>query len=156
MEIFLFQINRKYISDKDKSKIQRIIMNIAKESHQTEDKLSFIDMFKHGNLFRTLNLFFAWTMACVSHYALSFSAADLSGNIILNYVLINLFGIPERILIAVGINKIGRKKTLVSSHTILGFLCIGLAFIPKEHSTIILIIYLLAFMCAGISEYLYT
>ena len=80
----------------------------------------------------------------------------LSGNIILNYVLINLFGIPERILIAVGINKIGRKKTLVSSHTILGFLCIGLAFIPKEHSTIILIIYLLAFMCAGISEYLYT
>ena len=48
-------------------------------------------------------------------------------------------------------NNLGRKKTLVTSHSFLGILCIGLSFVPKEHSNIILVIYLLATMMAGMS-----
>ena len=145
------KVNRRNITDEDKSKIEKVIREIADESHKTEDSLSPLDMMRHGNLSRTLNLFFAWTMACVSYYALSFSAADLSGHIILNFLLSRLISIPENGLVAWGINLIGRKKTLVASHTFLGVMCIGLAFIPKDFSNIILVIYLLASMAAGIS-----
>ena len=59
--------------------------------------------------------------------------------------------IPENIIVAFGMNNLGRKKTLVTSHSFLGILCIGLSFVPKEHSNIILVIYLLATMMAGMS-----
>jgi len=149
--ITMAKVNRRNITDEDKSKIEKVIREIADESHKTEDSLSPLDMMRHGNLSRSLNLFFAWTMACVSYYALSFSAADLSGHIILNFLLSRLISIPENGLVAWGINLIGRKKTLVASHTFLGVMCIGLAFIPKDFSNIILVIYLLASMAAGIS-----
>ena len=106
------KVNRRIITDEDKSRIEKVIREIAEESHKTEDSLSPLDMMRHGNLSRTLNLFFAWTMACVSYYALSFSAADLSGHIILNFLLSRLISIPENGLVAWGINLIGRKKTL--------------------------------------------
>ena len=110
-------------------------------------------MLRHGNLFKTLNLWFAWIMACVSFYAISLNAADLSGNIILNYVLTKLTGIPQAGIIAISMNKLGRKNTLTFSHIFLGICLLGLAFIPKVHSTVILIVYLLSDMLAGISKF---
>ena len=90
-------------------------------------------------------------MACVSMYALTLNSTDLSGNIILNYVLSNLTVIPQFGILSVCINHLGRKYTLASSHICLGILCIGLAFIPKEQSTLILVVYLVAYMASGIS-----
>ena len=110
-------------------------------------------MLKHGNFLKTINLWFAWIMACVSFYALSLNAADLSGNIILNYLLTSLTNIPTAGIISVSINRLGRKNTLALSHVFLGLMCIGLAFIPKVHSTLILFVYLTASMTAGISKF---
>ena len=89
-----------------------MVYEIATESHKTEDNLTPIDMLRHGNLCKTLNLWFAWIMACVSYYALSLNAADLSGNIILNYLLSQLISIPGAGITSFAINKIGRKFTL--------------------------------------------
>ena len=150
--ITMAKVNRRNLTDQDKDKIEKMIKEIALESHMTEDSLSFLDMFRHGNLLKTLNLFFAWTMACVSFYAISFASADLSGNIILNYLLSKLVQIPENGLTAWFINLLGRKKTLVVSHIFLGICCLALSGIPKEYSNLILVIYLLASMSAGISE----
>ena len=111
-------------------------------------------MLRHGNLLKTLNLWLAWIMACVSMYALTLNSTDLSGNIILNYVLSNLTVIPQFGILSVCINRLGRKYTLASSHICLGILCIGLAFIPKEQSTLILIVYLVAYMASGISMHM--
>ena len=142
------------INDNDKSQIEKLIKDIAAESHETEDNLTPLDMLRHGNLFKTLNLWFAWIMACVSFYAISLNAADLSGNIILNYVLTKLTGIPQAGIIAISMNKLGRKNTLTLSHIFLGICLLGLAFIPKVHSTIILVVYLLSDMLAGISMFI--
>ena len=150
--ITMAKVNRRNLTDQDKDRIEKMIKEIASESHMTEDSLSFLDMFRHGNLLKTLNLFFAWTMACVSFYAISFASADLSGNIILNYLLSKLVQIPENGLTAWFINFLGRKKTLVASHTFLGICCLALSGIPKDYSNLILVIYLLASMTAGISE----
>ena len=143
---------KRQISEIDKQKIKEIIQNIAVESHKTEDNLSLLDMVKHGNLFKTLNLWFAWITVCISYYALSLNAADLGGNIILNYVLKSLVGIlvPYPIL-ALSMNKIGRKYSLVSSHTFLGTSLLCLAFIPKEYTIGVLIFYLLSIMASAIS-----
>ena len=89
-----------------------MVYEIATESHKTEDNLTPLDMLRHGNLCKTLNLWFAWIMACVSYYALSLNAADLSGNIILNYLLSQLISIPGAGITSFAINKIGRKFTL--------------------------------------------
>ena len=108
-------------------------------------------MLKHGNLFKTLNLWFAWITVCISYYALSLNAADLGGNIILNYVLKSLVGLVSSPILALSMNKLGRKYSLVSSHVFLGTLLLCLAFIPKEYTTGVLIFYLLSSMAIGIS-----
>ena len=108
MNNFLFRS----LSENDKSQIEKLVYEIATESHKTEDNLTPLDMLRHGNLCKTLNLWFAWIMACVSYYALSLNAADLSGNIILNYLLSQLISIPGAGITSFAINKIGRKFTL--------------------------------------------
>ena len=149
--IFNFFVLCRKISEIDKCKIKEIIGEIAKESHKTEDNLSPLDMLKHGNLFKTLNLWFAWITVCISYYALSLNAADLGGNIILNYVLKSLVGLVSSPILALSMNKLGRKYSLVSSHVFLGTLLLCLAFIPKEYTTGVLIFYLLSSMAIGIS-----
>ena len=86
------KINNKSISDDDKNNINKLITEIAKETHETETILTPLDMFKHNNMTKTMILFFSWTMSCISFYGLSLNSARLSGNIILNFVLMKVDG----------------------------------------------------------------
>ena len=60
---------------------------LAIDSHATEDKLTILDMFKHGQAMKTLILCLAWIMTCISFYAIGLNSSDLAGNIIVNYML---------------------------------------------------------------------
>ena len=50
------KMNRKNISSDDEIKIRNILTKIAEKSHKTEDKLTPLDMFKHGQLIKSLIL----------------------------------------------------------------------------------------------------
>ena len=50
------KINGKNISSEDEIKIRNILTRIAEKSHKTEDKLTPLDMFKHGQMIKSLIL----------------------------------------------------------------------------------------------------
>ena len=50
------KINGKILSLDDEIKIRNLLSKIAEESHKTEDKLTPWDMFKHGQLMKSLIL----------------------------------------------------------------------------------------------------
>ena len=50
------KINGKTLSSDDEIKIRNLVSKLAEESHKTEDKLTPWDMFKHGQLMKSLIL----------------------------------------------------------------------------------------------------
>ena len=120
--------------------------------NETEESLSPLDMFKGTKTtIRTLILMFAWMNVCVGYYALSFSTTKLSGDIVLNYLYGTIFDSPMCILLYFTIDGLGRRALLLLSQLLLGLACIALAFIPKDASTAILIVYLVGKTAAGLA-----
>ena len=146
------KINGKELDKEDLGKVREMVNLIAEESHQTEDKLTPLDMFKKGHCVQSCILVLAWITACISFYALSLNSSDLAGDIMLNFFLSRTSGFGVALGILLIANKLGRVKSLVASHTILGLGCIGLAFIPKEKINILLTVYVLASIFASISK----
>lgn len=146
------KMNGKDIDAVTEEKITEIVKVIASESHQTEDKLTPLDMFRKGHTLKSLNLCLAWITTCVSFYALSLNATALSGHIVLNFFLSRMANIGAVITTLTTINYFGRIKVLVASHTILGACCIALAFMSKNDTKAILAIYIIANIAAATSK----
>ena len=93
----------------------------------------------------------SWIMANVGYYTLSLSGATLSGDFFLNYVLtftISLF-ISVFLWLVLDRFKVGRKALLVGTGVTVGICCLILAFIPKDLTNPILIIYLIGIFSVG-------
>lgn len=150
--LLMAKINGKTLNPQDEAKMKELVLEIAKDSHVTEDTLTPLDMFRQGHAIKSLILVFAWITSCISFYALSLNSSDLNGDIMLNFFLSRTSGF----LVAFGIlliaNYFGRTKSLVASHTCLGLACIGLAFIPKENINAVRTVYVLANVVASISK----
>jgi len=153
MEVLLriAKINGKKLEPEDETKMLEIVKAVANESHKTEDKLTPLDMFRQGHAVKSLILVFAWITSCISFYALSLNSNDLSGDIMLNFFFSRTSGFGVAIGILLIANFFGRTKSLVTSHTLLGISCIGLAFIPKDNVNAVLIVYVFANIVASIS-----
>ena len=164
------KINQKALSTEDEEKVRVLVHAIAEESHQTEDKLTpignnfdfghfdeislkilFTDMFRNGHAIKSLILCLAWITSCISFYALSLNTSDLSGDIMLNFFLARTSGFGVAIIIVLVANFLGRTLSLTISHTVLGWSCIGLAFIPSENRYAVLVVYILANIVASVS-----
>ena len=109
-------------------------------------------MFRKGHLVKSLILFLAWITACISFYALGLNSSDLSGDIMLNFFYSRTSGFGVAIIIVLIANYLGRTLSLTISHTILGLACIGLAFIPPENTSAVLVVYILASIVASVSK----
>ena len=139
-----------------------MVHDIATEQRETSERLTPVDMFKHGQLVKTLVLFFAWITVCMTAYTLGLNATHLSGHIALNFLLSRITALPMTIIMYFTVNRFGRVNTLGVSHTMLGLGCLGLAFIPKEQNLIsvlpknifVIIIYFVANMFVGLSKYI--
>ena len=146
------ETNKEEILESDKQEIETIIHEIACENDQKSEKLTPLDLFKHGQWKTTLILSYAWISMCVSYFALSLNSSDLHGNIYINYVLTrltNFLVIPAVLGPSI---YFGLRTTLATGQTLLGLSCIGLAFIPKENVTAVLIVYLLSVTIATTSK----
>ena len=111
--------------------MKSILEEIASESHKSEDHLKPWDMFRKGHAVKSLILCLGWITSCVSFYALTLNATDLSGHIVLNFTLSVSANFGTCLVILLTTNYFGRTKSLVASHTVLGLSCLALAFIPK-------------------------
>ena len=66
----------------------------------------------------------------------------------------NISGIADVIYVLLTANYIGRRYALSIAHLFIGVSCVSMAFIPKEYSNTILVLYLLATVFAGASKYI--
>ena len=99
-------------------------------------------MFRHGQLIKSLILCLAWSVTCISFYALSLHSSDLSGDAILNFFLARTTSFGIGIYVMLTSNFIGRRYSFSLALGILGSSCIILAFLPKDFKTTILVVYL--------------
>ena len=125
-----------------------LIDNFLEKTREEVDKekritMSVLELFQPKFRLTFFILSSCWVMANVGNYSLILSGAKLSGNFYLNYTLtfsINLF---ISVFLWVTIRSFGRKATLAGTGLTVGVCCLILAFIPKDLSTPILIIYLI-------------
>ena len=149
------KVNGKILSSTDELKIRKMLAEIGASSHKTEDKLTPLDMFRHGQMVKSLILNFAWIVTCVSFYAIGLNSSLLSGNVIMNFFLARTtnFGAAAYIVLTVNFKCIGRRLSLSIAYFILGISCLALAFMPKEQNQLLLAFYLIAQMVATASKY---
>ena len=145
------KMNKKVLNENDERIIEKTVKEIA-ASEKTENTSNPLEFFRHGQLKKTIILSLAWICVCVSYYALSLNSSDLSGDIYINFFLSRttvLFTIPAILGPSI---YFGLRFSLASSQIILGLSCIILAFIPKENSTAVLVVYLFANLVASTSK----
>ena len=144
--------NQREINDNDKKEIQAIINDIGMESKATENQLSPLDIFKHGQMTKVVVLGLAWIGVCVSYYALSLNSSKLSGDIYINFFLsrtVVLLIIPS---ILAPSFFFGLRISFSALQVLLGISCITLAFIPRDQTTAVLVVYLFSTLMAGTSK----
>ena len=147
-----FLLAGRTISSDDENKIRKFLSELANEASGVEEKFYPWDMFRHGQFIKSTILSLAWITVCISFYALGLNSADLDGDIIYNFFLlrmVDIISLPITVLPAV---YFGIRKSLAVSHICLGIMCLTLAFIPKEQTTAVLIIYLGSNIVAGTSN----
>ena len=86
-------MNGRKLSSEDEVKMRDLMSKMANDFHSADDKLTILDMFKHGQVSKTLILFLAWVATCTSSYAIKLNSSDLNGNIIFNFLIARTFGI---------------------------------------------------------------
>jgi len=153
------KVNKRELNPSSIAKIKDIVHDIADEQATTRENLTPLDMFKHGQLVKTLVIILAWITVCTSAYALGLNSTSLSGHIVFNFLLSRITALPVTIMMYFTVNRFGRVNTLGVSHIMLGIGCLGLAFIPKEQNLIavlpknifVIVIYFVANMFVGLS-----
>ena len=135
------------------SQIEAMVHNIATEQKETSERLTPLDMFKHGQLVKTLVLFFAWITVCMTAYTLGLNATHLSGHIALNFLLSRITALPMTVIMYFTVNRFGRVKTLGSSHITMGIFCLYLSGVCKDEKVLVVVIYFLANMFVGLSKF---
>ena len=131
-----------------------MLSELTDEASGNKEKFYPWDMFRHGQFVKSTILTLAWITVCISFYALSLNSADLDGDIIFNYFLtrmVDIIGLPICVLAPI---YFGVRKSLGVCHICLGIMCLCLAFIPKDQTTAVLILYLGSNIVAGTSKLL--
>ena len=137
--------NGKNLSSENITLVENFLQKTSEEKDKDEKRrtLSVLELFQPKFRFTFFILSCCWVMANVGNYTLILSGAKLSGNFYFNYTLtfsINLF---ISVFLWVTIRSFGRKATLAGTGLSVGVCCLILAFIPKDLSTPILVIYLI-------------
>ena len=148
--------NGRTLSNNDEVKVKKMLAEIANES--TLETLTPLDVFKHGQIQKTLILYLAWIITCISFYAIGLNSSMLSGNILVNFFLARSmnFGAVLYYFFTANYSRFGRRFSLSFAYFIMGSSFLVLAFVPKNEDKVILTFYLLANMIAIASKHFCT
>ncbi|XP_059089923.1 organic cation transporter protein-like isoform X2 [Tigriopus californicus] len=142
--------NGKVISEKDAQAIRTALQTISQEAKAAKEvQLTVYDMFGSHFYRKTLILMGLWISGILSYYALALNVDGLAGDIFVNYVVTTLADIPAHLSVFLLVDSLGRRKCMASSFIGLGISCLLMAFVPKQNSTLILLLYLVGKYCAS-------
>ena len=97
----------------------------------------------------TLILILNWVISIVTAYALVLNMNALAGDVFINYVLMEIIRAPGELAAYYFMVKIGRQRSLAAFMFGQGLFALGLAFLPKSNSALILTTFLMAKTCAS-------
>ena len=128
--------NRREVTLDQRQEIRAILSKIEREAHQTsEENLNILNMFRNGNLKKTLILLLNWITVCVGSYTLLLNSTKLSGDLFINYSLSVVLGdLPGTFALMVTMKYFGRRFNMFYVQTVVGLCCLVLAFTPKTVS----------------------
>ena len=103
--------------------------------HISGDKVTPMDLFTSGRTLalQTIIQSIIWMTSGLLFYGITLAAADLGGNLYINFVLGSLIEIPGYLICMWGVNRFGRKKVAISSTVVSSLGCIIVYFLPINH-----------------------
>ena len=145
------EANGKSLSSDNITLVDNFLQKISSETNQEEKRraTSVLELFQPKFRLTFAILSCCWIMANVGNYTLILSGAKLSGDFYLNYTLTFSIKLFISVFLWFTIGRFGRKAILAGTGMTVGICCLTLAFIPKDLTTPILIIYLIGVFAVG-------
>ncbi|XP_049871418.1 organic cation transporter protein-like isoform X2 [Pectinophora gossypiella] len=107
---------------------------LLKQQNQTGDKKSQFSKAIRSSIIwkRLLICSFLWVTCSLVYYGLSINSVNLSGNRYVSFMLVVLVEIPAYIVVAIVLDKYGRKKTLIPCYLLCAVTSLLFAFLPSD------------------------
>lgn len=143
--------NGKNLSPDNIALLDNFLQNTSEGANQEERRpaTSVLQLFQPKFRLTFAILSCCWIMANVGNYTLILSGAKLSGDFYLNYFLTFSIKLFISVFLWFAIGRFGRKAILAGTGLICGVCCLTLAFIPKDLTYPILVIYLIGVFAIG-------
>lgn len=144
--------NGKKLSPENITLVDNFLQKIDDGTTKEERKraTSILELFQPKFRLTFAILTCCWIMANVGSYTLSLSAATLSGDFFLNYALTFTMSLFISVFLWLVLwFRVGRKAILAGTGLTVGICCLTLAFIPKDLTNPILIIFLIGTFAVG-------
>ena len=119
--------NGKTLTEDERNVIKSTLILIENDANKTigQENLTPLDMFRRGQLMKTIILLLNWVTVCIGHYTLVLNSTKLHGDLFTNYTLVVLVGdLPGTISLLITLRLFGRRFNLFYTQFILGNLLI--------------------------------
>ncbi|XP_032856167.2 solute carrier family 22 member 16 isoform X3 [Tyto alba] len=123
-------------------------------------KHDILDLFCNWDIARrTITVWLIWFTGSLGYYVFSLSSVNLGGNEYLNLFLIGAVELPCYIIACIGMDKLGRRNTLIPFLILSALICVLIMFIPQDFSILIILANMAGKFSIGVAFgliYLYT
>ncbi|NXG31271.1 S22AG protein, partial [Dromaius novaehollandiae] len=108
---------------------------------------------------RTITVWLVWFTGSLGYYVFSLSSVNLGGNEYLNLFLIGAVELPSYVIACIGMDKLGRRNTLIPFLLSSALICVLIMFIPQDFNILIILANMAGKFSIGVAFgliYLYT
>ncbi|NXD15384.1 S22AG protein, partial [Nothocercus nigrocapillus] len=123
-------------------------------------KHNILDLFCNWPIARrTVTVWLVWFTGSLGYYVFSLSSVNLGGNEYLNLFLIGAVELPSYVIACIGMDKLGRRNTLIPFLLSSALICVLIMFIPQDFSILIILANMAGKFSIGVAFgliYLYT
>ncbi|XP_014461339.1 solute carrier family 22 member 16 [Alligator mississippiensis] len=126
----------------------------------TTKKHNILDLFCNRYIARrTITVWLIWFTGSLGYYVFSLSSVNLGGNEYLNLFLIGVVELPSYVIACIGMDKLGRRNTLIPSLISSALICVLIMLIPQDFNVLIILANMAGKFTIGVAFgliYLYT
>ncbi|XP_025896488.1 solute carrier family 22 member 16 [Nothoprocta perdicaria] len=123
-------------------------------------KHNILDLFCNWPIARrTITVWLVWFTGSLGYYVFSLSSVNLGGNEYLNLFLIGAVELPSYVIACIGMDKLGRRNTLIPFLLSSALICVLIMFIPQDFNILIILANMAGKFSIGVAFgliYLYT
>nr|XP_060609151.1 solute carrier family 22 member 16 [Anolis sagrei ordinatus] len=130
------------------------------KDHSPVKKHNILDLFSNWHIARrTITVWLVWFTGSLGYYVFSLSSVNLGGNEYLNLFLIGAVELPAYVIACIGMEKLGRRNTLIPFLILSAVICGVVMLIPQDFSILIIVANMAGKFAIGVAFgliYLYT